>query len=85
MKNMGIVLGDQAQSIPVVVGKDTVYVHTNIQQINNEDGTEHWQYNEVQYELSEYIGLMSKQNKDLLQQITDTQLALCEIYEGMVQ
>lgn len=57
MKNMGIVQGSATQAIPLVVGKDTVYVHTNIQPVL-EDGKpvdNLFSYNEVQYDKDEYI------------------------------
>ena len=80
MKDMGIVTGSSAQAQELVVGKDTVYVHTDIVEL--EDGL--YQYHEIQYDKDEYIKLMSEKNKTLENQLTDTQLALCEIYELMI-
>lgn len=88
MKDMGIVFGSAEQAVPLVIGKDTVYVHSDIQQIlEDKDGkpvTNLFQYHEIQYDKDEYIKLLSEKNDSLEQQLTDTQLALCEIYEGMV-
>lgn len=88
MKDMGIVQGSAAQAVPLVIGKDTVYVHSDIQQIledkNGKPITNLFQYHEIQYDKDEYIQLMAQKNQDLEQRLTDTQLALCEIYEGMV-
>ena len=88
MKDMGIVFGSAEQAVPLVIGKDTVYVHSDIQQIlEDKDGkpvTNLFQYREIQYNKDEYIKLLSEKNDSLDQQLTDTQLALCEIYEGMV-
>lgn len=84
MKDMGIVQGSPEMAVPLVVGKDTVYVHTDIQQVPDAEGNMVWQYHEVQYDKDEYIKLLSEKNDSLEQQLTDTQLALCEIYEGMV-
>jgi len=88
MKDMGIVFGSAEQAVPLVIGKDTVYVHSDIQQIlEDKDGkpvTNLSQYHEIQYNKDEYIKLLSEKNDSLGQQLTDTQLALCEIYEGMV-
>lgn len=84
MKDMGIVQGSPEMAVPLVVGKDTVYVHTDIQQVPDAEGNMVWQYHEVQYDKDEYIKLLSEKNDSLEQQFTDTQLALCEIYEGMV-
>ena len=88
MKDMGIVFGSAEQAVPLVIGKDTVYVHSDIQQIlEDKDGkpvTNLFQYREIQYNKDEYIKLLSEKNDSLGQQLTNTQLALCEIYEGMV-
>lgn len=70
MRDMGIIKGSSAQAKKLIVGKDTVYVHTDIVEL--EDGMH--QYHEVQYDKDEYIELLDSQ-------LTDTQLALCEIYE----
>ncbi len=64
MKDIGIVGGSAAQAVPLVVGKDTVYVHTDIEPVETEDGTEQYQYHEVQYDKDEYIKLMSERNAE---------------------
>lgn len=88
MKDMGIVFGSAEQAIPLIIGKDTVYVHSDIQQIlEDKDGkpvTNLFQYHEIQYDKDEYIKIIAEKNQSLKQQLTDTQLALCEFYEGMV-
>jgi hypothetical protein len=88
MKDMGIVFGSAEQAIPLIIGKDTVYVHSDIQQIlEDKDGkpvTNLFQYHEIQYDKDEYIKIIAEKNQSLEQQLTDTQLALCEFYEGMV-
>jgi hypothetical protein len=62
MKDIGTIQGSAAQAIPLVIGKDTVYVHTDIQKINtNSEGTPTdnlYQYHEIQYGKDEYIQLM---------------------------
>lgn len=84
MKNMGIVRGSEEQAKELIVGVDTVYVHANIKKLDDGD----YQYEEVQYKKDEYIELIAKKNeliaeksKTLEQQVTDTQLALTELYE----
>ena len=52
------VRGSVAQAKPLVVGKDTVYVHTNIERIVDSEMDE-YQYDEIQYEKDEYIEQMS--------------------------
>lgn len=87
MKDMGVIQGSAAQAIPLIVGKDTVYEHTNIVKIEKDrDGKpidNLFEFNEIQYEKDEYIKLMAERNDDLENQLTKTQLALVEIYEGM--
>lgn len=83
MREIGIVHGDAEQARALVVGKDTVYVHTDIKPVEEDgkvvDGL--FSYNEVQYDKDEYLELMAKQNEQLANDLIDVQLALCEIYE----
>jgi hypothetical protein len=59
MKDMGVVTGDVSQAEPLLVGKTTVYVRTNIVIEQDEDGREIARYNEIQYTLSEYMQMMA--------------------------
>lgn len=87
MKDMGIVRGSTEQAKNLIVGKDTVYVHTDIKQIFEDregkpiDGL--YEYHEIQYTKDEYIKLISEQNDKLEQELTDTQIAIVEIFESM--
>lgn len=83
MIDKGLVTGMKEQAVELIVGTDTVYVHTNITKLEpTEEGqAELYQYNEVQYEKDEYIKLISEKNAAVEKQVTDTQLALCEVYE----
>lgn len=65
MKDCGIIHGSEEQAKEVVVGSDTVYVHTDIEQIEGEHGEILFQYHEVQYDKDEYIKLIGTQNKEL--------------------
>ena len=47
-----------------------------------EDGGE-WVYTLTQYDKDEYIKLMDEKSAELDAQLTDTQLALCDVYEMM--
>lgn len=88
MKDMGIVQGNGEQAKELVIGKDVVYVHTDITPVTEDakgNPVENlFQYHEVQYDKDEYIELMAKQNADLTTGLTDTQLALCELYEATI-
>ena len=56
MKNNGRVQGSAEQAKPLIVGKTTVYVHTNIRELPpNEHGGVLYEYDEVQYDKDEYI------------------------------
>ena len=85
MKDMGIVQGSAEQAQELIVGTDTVYVHTNITPVTEDaegnpvEGL--FQFNEVQYDKDEYIKIISEKNSELENQLTDTQLALCDVYE----
>lgn len=61
MVDVGIVQGSKEQAIPLIIGKDTVYVHTDIQEITVEDmGRQYtiWRYHEIQYDKDEYLKLL---------------------------
>lgn len=82
MKDVGRIIGNEEQAKPLIIGKNTVYVHSNITPIESSDECPNlYEYDEIQYDKDEYIKIMSEQNNDLAQQITDTQLALCDVYE----
>jgi hypothetical protein len=69
MKDFGYVKGNKEQAVELIVGVDTVYVHTDIQKLDDLDingkPIELYQYHEVQYGKDEYIQLMAAQNKEL--------------------
>ena len=86
MKEIKNVQGSTEQAQPLIVNKDTVYVHTNIEQATDEDGNvidNLYVYDEVQYTKDEYIKLISDKNETLEKEVTETQLALCELYESL--
>lgn len=64
MKDMGIVQGNTEQAKDLVIGKDTVYVHTDIEPITEDaDGNpveDLYQYHEIQYDKDEYIKQMDE-------------------------
>lgn len=59
-----------------VVDEYSVWVNTDIAE--TADG---WEYHMVQHTKDEYIKLMDEKNTELESQLTDTQLALCDVYE----
>jgi hypothetical protein len=75
MRDMGMVWGSAEMAVPLFVGKDTVYVHTDIQEILDFGGSPMWRYHEVQYDKDEYVRLMSEKNDDL-SEILNTMLGV---------
>lgn len=88
MKDMGIIQGSKEQAVPLIVGKDTVYVHTDIEQVLKDhegNSVENlFKFHEVQYGKDEFIEIITEKNQSLEKQVTDTQFALVELYEGLV-
>lgn len=83
MKDYGLT---RAMEIPkeIDIKETKVFVTTDIEQITvetEEDTHIEYQFNLIEYEKDEYIQMMVKKEKDLERQITDTQLALCDVYE----
>lgn len=66
----------------------SVWINTNIQEIQvvDEQGTHtEYEYHQAQYSKDEYIKMIDDKNDNLEQQLTDTQLALCDVYEMIIQ
>lgn len=66
-----------------------VFVASNIIPVNESDtedqpGFTGYEFDLVEYDKDEYIKLQAENNAALEQQMTDTQLALCEVYELMI-
>ena len=72
----------------IVVDEYSVWVASEIQSVTVTDETgEHveYEFSLVQYTKDEYIHHMIEQNQALESQLTDTQLALCDVYELIAQ
>lgn len=71
----------------IVIDEFSVWQHTNIQPVSENVGKENefvgFEYEMIQYDKDEFISNQAAENEVLQQQITDTQLALCEVYEMM--
>lgn len=82
MKDYGRVQGSKEAAQQLVIGKDTVYVHTNIKEIYIEEfATTLYEYDEIQYEKDEYIKLMAEKNTELESRLLQAQTAIVSIYE----
>lgn len=71
----------------IEIDEYSVYVNENIREVEvsfeNESHVE-FEFEQKRYGKDEYIKMLSEKNARLEQAITDTQLALCEIYESEV-
>lgn len=85
MKQYGKVRSGQ-QPDRKVIDDFSVWIAENIVPVT-ENGTDDqpgftgYEYDLTQYSKDEYINLIDDKNESLETQITDTQLALCEVYE----
>lgn len=89
MRDVGIVTGSAEQAVPLVVGTDVVYIHTDIQEVPNTDPEREqasplYQYHEIQYSKDEYILKLAQENEQLTNDLNNTQLALCDVYELVI-
>lgn len=65
----------------------SVWVSENIREVTaTYEGEEYtlYEFEQTRYTKDEYIKLIDEKNAELEAQVTDTQLALCEIYEGVM-
>lgn len=81
MKKLKDVIGSKEASKELIIGKDTVYIHTNIRPYGDEkeEKSELYIYDEVQMSLHEYLEMKEKElamlsntqglTEDLLQEI----------------
>lgn len=60
--NKGKVNGSKEQALPIVFGKDTVYVHENIKKLK---GKEEYEYDEMQYTYMEYMQVLAIKVEEL--------------------
>ncbi len=71
----------------IEIDEYSVWVNSDIKEIEVQSEDEshiEYEFNQIRYTKDEYIKLIDERNTTLESQLTDTQLALCEIYEGMV-
>ena len=73
---------------PMVIDEFSVWIHKNITEVSENVGEENefigYEYDMVQYDKNEYIKILSEKNQSVEAQLTSVQLALVELYEGMV-
>ena len=71
MKKINNVRGDYQQAQPLIVGKDTVYVHSNIQKHTDYRGFDYYTYYEFQYNKDEYLLKIFNEN-ELIKEVLDS-------------
>jgi hypothetical protein len=72
---------------PLVIDEHSVWVHSNITPVEEAVGEEMFtgfEYDMIQYDKDEYIKIITEKNQNMEAQLTDVQLVLVELYEGMV-
>jgi len=66
---------------PMVIDEFSVWIHKNITEVSENVGEENefigYEYDMIQYEKDEYLRMLDTQ-------LTDTQLALVEVYEMII-
>lgn len=63
MKDCGLVYGSKAQAKELIIGKDTVYIHSDIEAIEGKENE--YKYHEIQYTKDEYIQLIAESGKTI--------------------
>ena len=86
MRELKKVRGSQVAVPELEVNIDTVYIRSNITAID-EDDFKGWEYNEVEYDKDEYIGLMSKkaesESADVSEMMLDIDFRISNIELGL--
>ncbi len=72
------VRGTMKEVPEIEVNVDTVYVRANIERVEEEDFVG-WEYDETQYNKDEFIELISKENKELIQENQLNKQAIAEL------
>lgn len=87
MKDFGIVEGHKDWAKEVIIGKDTVYVHKDIEPITHDrhgnEVTDMCRFHEIQYDKDEYFELLIKENKTLTNQLESVQNAVDALILGI--
>lgn len=72
---------------PMVIDEFSVWIHSDIVPVEENVGEGifiGFEFNIVQYNKDEYIKMMAEKNSTIETQLANAQLALAELYEGMV-
>lgn len=71
----------------IKVDEYSVWVHNNVKEVSENIGSDNefvgYEFIMIQYTKDEYIQIQAERNTELETQVTNTQLALVELYEVM--
>jgi hypothetical protein len=83
MKNYGI-QKSAVEPLTIEITPNKVFLSKNIELVTtviDEKEIQEYQFEYIEYDKDEFILAIYEKNKDIERQTTDTQLALCDIYE----
>lgn len=64
----------------IFIAKNIVYIEIPLGE-ETETLQNHYEYDLYEYTPEEYIGVLQTKNNNLQQEVLDTQMALCDVYE----
>lgn len=72
----------------MAIDEFSVWVHSDIKAVSepgtdDQEGFTGFEFNMVQYDKDEFIMAQAKENAEISKNLTNTQVALCEVYELM--
>jgi len=79
MKEIKRAQGSKESSLPIVIGTDTIYVHSNIVDLGN--GL--YEYDEIQYTYYEYLPIIMEQNQELKDNNVSAQLQIDTLFASI--
>lgn len=83
MKNYGV-QQSTVKPLDVEITATKVFVAQDIQPVTEDHGKETFEgfsFTLIEYDKDEYIKLLQQQNEELATEVTNTQMALCDVYE----
>lgn len=88
MKEYKDVMGSKESAKPLIIGVDTIYVHSNIKEIEVDmpNGLKEtmYEYDEIQYDKDEYLLKLIMENNELKKNVKDTSTTLESIMVELI-
>lgn len=79
------VTGSKEQAKPLIIGYDTVYVHSNIKKLEIDFEDNLYEYDEIQYTKDEYIKIMIDNQIANEQLVTDLELNQLQTEQALTE